>query len=207
MGIHALKQAGIEPEVLTVVHQDNFFLLEKMYELLQELQIYSWRVINIEPIGRAAKDKSLLLNRIQMKQLLDFIKEKRFDYTNQMEVSYGCSHFVTFEYERMIRDFYFQCGAGTTVGSVMSNGDIGACLDIERKAQLIQGNIYSDDFVDVWENRFQVFRFDRSNLCALCKSCSHKPVCMGDSMHTWNFEKNEPQYCVTKLMMKSENEY
>lgn len=206
MGIHALRQAGIEPEVLTVVHRDNFFQLEEMYELLRKMDIYSWRVVNIEPIGRAAGGKRLLLGKKQMKQLLEFIREKRFDNSNPMEVSYGCSHFVTFDYERMVRDFYFQCGAGTTVGSVMVNGDIGACLDIERRPELIQGNAYSDDFADVWENRFQAFRFDRSDQCTLCHSCRHKPVCMGDSMHTWNFEKKEPRYCVTKLEMEDNDE-
>lgn len=207
MGIYSLKQAGIEPEVLTVVHRDNFFQLEKMYELLRKMDIYSWRVVNIEPIGRALSEKGLLLDRIQMKQLLDFIREKRFDNSNPMEVSYGCSHFVTFEYERMIRDFYFQCGAGTTVGSVLANGDIVGCLDIERRAELIQGNAYSDDFTDVWENRFQTFRFDRSDQCVLCHSCRYKPVCMGDSMHTWDFAKKEPLYCVTKLEKENDNEF
>lgn len=201
-GIFALKEAGIEPEVLTVVHKDNFFQLEEMYELLRKMDIYSWRVVNIEPIGRAVKDQGLLLGGKQLKQLFDFIQQKRFDNSNPMEVTYGCSHFVTYKYERMIRDFYFMCGAGITVGSVMANGNIGACLDIERRPELIQGNAFHDDFVEVWENRFQPFRTDRSEQCALCRKCSHKTVCMGDSAHTWDFNEKQPMYCVAKMIRK-----
>ena len=85
----------------------------------------------------------------------------------------------------------------------MVNGDIGACLDIERKKEMIQGNAFEDDFMEVWENRFQMFRRDRSDNCKSCIECSYKGVCLGDSAHTWDFGKDEPYYCVTELMKEA----
>ena len=101
-----------------------------------------------------------------------------------------------------VRDFYFQCGAGILVGSIMANGDIGACLDIERRPELIQGNIRRDDFVDVWENRYQAFRRNRAEESAVCRDCEHREYCMGDSTHTWDFDRKEPRYCAVKRIKK-----
>lgn len=199
-GIHSLKQAGIEPQVLTVVHKENIWQLEDIYAFLQAEDIYSWRLVNIDPIGRAAVHEKLILDGKDLRKLFEFIRDKRFDKNCSMDVTTGCSHFLNYEYENEVRDFYFQCGAGTRVASVMANGDIGACLDIERRKELIQGNVMTDDFMEVWKNKFKIFRRDRSDYCEMCRNCSDKGVCMGDSAHTWDYEKDEPYYCVANLM-------
>ena len=202
-GIRFLKQAGIEPQVLTVVHKNNISQLEDIYQFLQKEDICSWRLVNIDPIGRAATNNSLLLEGEDLKYLFDYIRAKRFDENCVMDVTTGCSHFLTYEFENEVRDYYFQCGAGTVVASIMANGDIGACLDIERNQKLIQGNVYRDDFMDVWQNKFRIFRRDRSDECEKCRDCKNKNVCLGDSAHTWDFDKDEPYYCVADMLKEA----
>lgn len=201
-GIVALKLAGIDPQVLTVVHKGNLSSLESMYQVLKTENIDSWRLVNVDPIGRAAEHANLLLNGAELRAVLNFIRAKRYDAGNSMEVTYGCSHFVTYEYEREVRDYYFQCGAGTMVASIMANGNIGACLDIERRDDLVQGSIFTDDFVDVWENRFQQFRTDRTAKSKSCSACIYQAVCMGDSAHTWDYDRNEPAYCAAHMLLE-----
>ena len=201
MGIHSLKKAGLEPQVITVVHKNNFFQIDSLYEFLKKEGIYSWRLVNIDPIGRAFDDKKLLLEAEELRKLFSFIREKRFDKDNDLEVTYGCSHFVTLEFENEIRDYYFQCGAGTIVASIMANGNIGACLDIERREELSQGNVYTDDFVYVWENKFKGFRRDRTVNSSVCGKCKDRKICMGDSAHTWDYDLDEPRYCVANMIM------
>lgn len=199
-GIRNLRMSGADPQIITVVHPGNINTLQAMFEFFREEKISSWRLVNVDPIGRAKRDSGILLSGNEMKTLLNFIRGKRFDPDNEMEVTYGCSHFVTFEYEREIRDYYFQCIAGTQVASIMANGDIGACLDIERRPELIQGNVYRDNFIDVWENRFSVFRNDRSERSSECLKCEERNVCRGDSAHTWDYDNDAPLYCVRKLL-------
>lgn len=199
-GIRALKDAGIEPQPITVVHKGNIGQMEELYHFMNQNEIASWRLTNIDPIGRARSNSDLLLDADELKTLYDFIFEKRMSTESPMEIEYGCSHFLTFEYEKMLRDFYFQCLAGTKLASIMANGNIGACLDIERRPELVQGNIYTDDFIDVWENRFQVFRTDRTKQSKTCSQCQHKDVCLGDSTHTWDYDEQEPVYCVAKKL-------
>ena len=53
------------------------------------------------------------------------------------------------ELERKTRPWYFFCRAGLQVASIQYNGDISACLDIERRPELIFGNIREDNLLDI----------------------------------------------------------
>lgn len=194
-GIQELQAAGFEPQVTTVVHQKNYDDLDSLYDLLCKLGISSWRPINVEPIGRACESGDLILSHDQFTNLLAFILNKRFDNNCNMEVTFGCSHYLGVEYERMVRDHYFLCGAGILTASIRSNGDICACLDIENIDELVQGNIRTDNFMDVWRERFQVFRTDRTGSCLKCIDCQERFICGGDSGHTWDYKKNTPKLC------------
>ncbi len=194
-GLQALRNAGIVPQVTTVLHRDNFHELEALYDFLCDMGITSWRPINIEPIGRACESSGLLLKPDQFSHLISFIRDKRFDRNCKMEVTFGCSHYLGVQYERMVRDHYFLCGAGILTASIRCNGDICACLDIVNKPELVQGNIHSDDFMDVWLHRFEAFRRDRTADCSQCIVCPERDLCGGDSAHTWNYDRKEPLLC------------
>ena len=204
-GLRSLQMAGFEPQVTTVIHQGNIDDLEPLYNLLCKMGITSWRPINIEPIGRACESNGLFLRKDQFAYLISYIRSKRFDRDCKMEVTYGCSHYLGIEYERMVRDHYFLCGAGTLTASVRSNGDICACLDIENRQELVQGNIRTDNFMDVWQDRFQAFRRDRTADCAKCADCSERYLCGGDSAHTWDYEKKEPLLCWQDFFGSNDN--
>ena len=194
-GLRALQNAGFEPQVTSVFHQGNFDELDQVYELLCGMGITSWRPINVEPIGRACESGDMLLSSEQFSYLLRYIRNRRFDPCCRMEVTFGCSHYLGVEDERMVRDHYFLCGAGILTASKRSNGDICACLDIENRPELVQGNIRTDDFMDVWLNRFQAFRRDRTEDCSRCIECPERFLCGGDSTHTWDFGRHEPLLC------------
>ena len=131
-------------QVTTVVHKRNITELDKLYEIMKGLGIRSWRVINIEPIGRARSNPDLMLEKKDYKYVLDFIKQHRFE--DKMEVVYGCSHYLPLDYEREVRPWYFLCNAGVYVASIMYNGNIGACLDIERRPELDYRYCAGDSF-------------------------------------------------------------
>ncbi len=196
-GINNLHEAGHSVQVTTVVGRHNYNQLEEMYRNIRSLNVASWRVVNMEPIGRANTDiPNMALDRNEIMGLIRFIREKRYDPENPMDVCYGCSHYLSFDYEREVRDNYFHCMSGTGVASILVNGDIYGCLDIERRPELVQGNINTDRFYDVWMHRFEPYRIDRSTLCDECSNCDERRFCGGDSMHTWDFDVNRPRICL-----------
>ena len=184
-------------QVTTVVHKKSLPELSRLYDILSREKLGSWRVINIEPIGRARQQPELLLDAEEYKKMFRFIYEKR--NAGGMEVTYGCSHYLGKDWERELRNWYFICNAGIYTASVMYNGDIGACLDIERRPELIQGNIRRDDFMTVWQDGFSGYR-DGSRLSEECRSCTEAEFCAGDSFHTWNFDENKPNLCFKGIL-------
>lgn len=66
-------------------------------------------------------------------------------------------------------------------GSVMADGSIGACTSI--RADYSQGNIYRDDFMEVWEQRFQPYRNREWMRRDECAQCRHFRYCRGNGMH------------------------
>ena len=198
-GIEALLRVGKfkAVQVTTVVTHENISQLDELYKIFNEMPLDSWRVINIEPIGRALEHPELLLTKEDYQTMFEFIRNKRIAGE---PVCYGCSHYLGLEYEREVRDWYFLCMAGIYTASIMANGNITACLDIERRPEFIQGNILKDNFKDVWENKFQIFR---KNLCdenEKCSACKDKEFCHGGAYHSWNFDKHEPYVCFKDIL-------
>ena len=196
----AASEGKMVVQITTVVHKGNIGELDRIYEAVLETGVESWRIANLDPIGRAQEHSELLLDGADHRYLLDYIKDKRFSRDVPIHVTYGCSHYLGIEDENMTRDFYFMCGSGIFVASVLCNGDIYSCLDIERRPEFVQGNVERDDFVTVWENGFECFRRDRTADCGDCRSCSERGFCRGDSAHTWNYDENRPMLCYKTIM-------
>ena len=193
-----LKVGGFQAvQITTVVTHQNIGELDALYEIFKDMDIDSWRIINMDPIGRAKEHPELLLTKEDYVTLFEYIRNKRIAGE---PVTYGCSHYLGMEYEREVRDWYYLCTAGINTASIMVNGDITACLDIERRPEFIQGNILKERFKDVWENKFQIFR---KNLCEeneKCRTCSEARFCHGDAYHTWNFDENRPNVCFKDVL-------
>ncbi|RVU98294.1 SPASM domain-containing protein [Coriobacteriales bacterium OH1046] len=78
----------------------------------------------------------------------------------------------------------------------MANGDIGACLGIERRLETIQGNIRHERLRAVWEHRFELFRRDLSDSRTECRACEHVRFCRGDAHHGWDYDAMRPTVCL-----------
>ena len=184
-------------QVTTVVTHESIGELDALFDIFDKIDIDSWRVINLEPIGRANLYPELLLTKEDYRKLFSFIKDKR---QNGYPVCYGCSHFLGTSMEAELRDWYFICNAGIYTASIMANGDIAACLDIERRPELIQGNIRKDRFKDVWLNRFAPYRDPSFRSCDMCNNCDDRNFCNGDSFHTWDFDNHCPRLCMKEIL-------
>ncbi len=163
-------------DVITCVTPRIINKLSQIEELLVSLQVPAWRLVSIEPMGRAATNPELLLSSAQLKQLLDFI-----DGGHRINVSYGCSGFLG-DYEGRVRDHLHHCAAGISVASILIDGSISACTSIRGK--YYQGNIYKDSFWDVWEHRFEPYRHRAwMRKKEPCRDCKVWRYCEGDGMH------------------------
>ena len=178
----AIKLAAATPsltwDVVTCVNQRTINQLDEMQQYLWSIGVRNWRLITIDPMGRAAHNPELLLNAEQMRYLLEYIREKR---KQGLHISYSCEGFMP-EYEMDIRDHLFHCAAGVSIASILIDGSISACTSVRGK--YYQGNIYKDDFWEVWENGFKPYR-NRQWMKQLepCNDCKLWRYCEGGGMH------------------------
>ncbi len=197
-GIQNLIDCGSFDSIMitTVVNHETMHELDDLYEIMCGLDIDSWRIIGVEPIGRALDYPERAMTLEDQRNLLDFIRSKRAD---NMPVCYGCSHYLGLDYEREVRDWYFMCLAGITTASITCTGDVTACLDIERSPAVVQGNIHERRFSDIWRNEFRIFRRDKAEDNDKCRDCNSRKYCMGGACHTWDFENNTQRVCLSEL--------
>lgn len=198
--IKNLKKAGYVKhiQVTTVFHKENINQMKELYQIMLELGLDSWRLVSMDPIGRANENDNLLLNGKEIKQLLDFIKSKKKD--RRLELTYGCPGFLGLEYEKEVRKHYFYCRTGINVASILYNGDLFVCPNVPRIKKLIQGNIKTDNFNDVWNNKYKEFRTKDRTKCDKCEKCEYWDYCLGGAYHTWNFTDNEQNKCTYNMI-------
>lgn len=177
-------------DVVTCVNQINFDELPKIREMLISLGVKAWRLFTIIPIGRARDIPELRLTGEQFTGLMEFIAEAR--ESGGIKVSFSCEGYVG-PYESLVRDTPFFCRAGINIGSVLIDGAISACPNIDRS--FAQGNIYRDNFFKVWETQFKPFR-DRSWMRrGQCAGCSEFRDCRGNGFHNWHGDKQNVLVC------------
>ncbi len=180
-------------DVVTCVHRRNLDHLDQTRDLLAELGVKAWRLFTVSPIGRAAGDPDLILEKEDFRRLLDWTEAARG--TPGPAVAYSESGYLG-ACDTTVRDHPFFCRAGVNVAGIMADGAILACPNIDRSFS--QGNINRDDFCDVWEERYQPFRDRRWLRTGDCVDCKEWGVCQGNSFHLLDPATRHTRLCYVK---------
>ena len=187
LGFSALKPTdAVAFDVVTCVNKRSLEQLQELKEVLVGSGVKRWRLFTIFPVGRALEYPELQMDREEFRRLMLFIKETRKE--GLIDAEYACEGFLG-DYEGEVRNHFFTCQAGITVGSVLADGSISACASI--RSDYTQGNIYDgDDFMEVWKTRFKPYR-DRTWMYKdACAKCKYFRWCQGGAMHLRDSEGN-----------------
>ncbi len=194
--IHLLTQSNntITWDVITCVNRRNLHQLNQIKELLIHNHVPRWRIFTVFPSGRATNDLEMQLTHEQLMNLMDFIVCTRRE--NSILVNYGCESFLG-PYEMEVRDAQYFCAAGINIASVLHDGSISGCLSI--RSEYSQGNIYKDSFLDVWNNRFQLYRDATWKKQGACKTCEVWRWCEGNGIHLRD-DEGKLKRCIYRLL-------
>jgi radical SAM protein with 4Fe4S-binding SPASM domain len=138
---------------------------------------------------------------VQFKELFEFIKATREE--GLIKLNYGCEGFLG-KYEGEVRDNFFICRSGINIASVLADGSISGCPNLREN--FIQGNIYNDNFRDVWENRFEKFRNRGWTKTGICAECDSYKYCEGNGMHLRDEQSGELLFCHLNRLRDAEKE-
>lgn len=186
----AASSSRLNFDVVTCVNQRNIHELPLIRDLLIQKGVKAWRLFTIVPIGRAKNMPDLLLTNNQFVELMEFISSSR--HNKDIDVQFSCEGYVG-KYESKVRDSYFFCRAGINIGSVLIDGSISACPNIDRS--FAQGNIYRDNFFKIWQTKYEPFRNRNWTRTGQCADCSEYKDCQGNGFHNWHDDKSNVLVC------------
>ncbi len=198
----AAKEKRLDFDVVSCINKLNIKQLEQMHTILSGLGVKQWRLFTIIPIGRAAAEPLFHLESAETKQLMEFIQEKREAaerlknnslQAQSMEVTFSCEGYLA-GYEQKVRPAPHFCRAGINIGSILIDGTICACPNVDREV-FGQGNIYRDNFYKVWESKFEPFRNRNWARRGECSHCKQFKNCLGEGMHNWHDSCQAPLNC------------
>ena len=185
--VRAIGLSAADPrlnaDVVTCVNKKNLSELPQIHDVLTGLGVAQWRLFTVIPIGRAARDPEMHLSKDEFVRLMEFIRERR-EQKGRMKVTFSCEGFLG-RYEEQVRDTRFFCRAGVNIASILIDGRICACPNIDRDL-FSQGSIYEDNFYEVWEGKFLPYRKRNWARKGSCASCAQWKNCLGNGMHNWH---------------------
>ncbi len=186
----AVSSPRLNFDVVTCVNKRNIKELPAIFDYLISKGVKAWRLFTIVPIGRAKENPELFLTDLQFKEVMDFIALKRKQ--KSIDIKFSCEGYVGV-YESKVRDNYFFCRAGINIGSILIDGSISACPNIDRS--FTQGNIYRDNFHETWSTKYQSFRDRNWTKTGQCEKCNDYKDCLGNGMHYWHGAKENVLVC------------
>lgn len=180
-------EAGFVVTVSTVAHAKNIDEIPKLYEMVKEFHPRYFRIMTIDPIGRAKLNREYLLSPEQTKQVISFLRQKHEEnFTSYADpkttmVELGCGGWLSTELEGRVRPYIFHCIAGINNLGILYDGKLASCSNVSR--DFIEGDLRKERIKDIWETRYQWFR-DREWLRkGDCEKCSEWEYCHGGPMH------------------------
>ena len=179
-------------QVTFTANRRNVYEFETLYDLLRPVGLDSIRVSFMDPIGRALDNTELLLTREEILYFTGLVN--RLNAAGGTKILWGCPHYLG----GLLENRKFSCFAGIYTASILANGDIFVCPNVPRLPELVQGNILTHSFSQVWKEGFA--RFRSRALPPKCAGCAHEKTCAGDSLHTMDFARNEPLFCYRDIM-------
>lgn len=176
--IKALTRRHITWDVITCINQRNIGHLEEFMKFLLSIGVRQWRIFTVIPAGRAKDNSDLQLSPDQLRFVMKFIARTRKE--GRIDLSYSCEGFLG-RYEYKVRNHSFFCQAGIHVASILNDGSISGCLSI--RSNYNQGNIYHDNFWEIWNSGFKQYRNRKWARTDACSECGMWRYCEGNGMH------------------------
>ncbi len=199
--IENLNNAGYKGilEALSTITKPCMAHLDEFQAWITGLGLKRWRVSPVIAIGRAAENPDLLLDDNDVRTLLEFVRRQRHKNNGELRLEFSEEGFLGDRFEGLVRPYLCQCRAGINVGGIRYDGKIGACPEISQVFD--QGDIHTDRFKDVWDNKYKEYR-DRSWTRELgpCKTCDKFNICHGGAMHLYDDMQTPTHRCFYEMV-------
>jgi len=193
--------------VSVVAHAKNVDEIPALFALVkEEARPRVFRIMTLDPLGRAEVLDDYLLSPEQLRQVIDFLKAEylsgcaSYADPDATMVELGCGGWLGTKLEGMVRPFIFHCIAGITNLGILFDGKLGACSNISR--DFIEGDLREERIRQVWDNRYKRYRIFDWKRTGDCIGCDQWWYCHGGPMHLKR-PRCESPHCLYVQMAKT----
>ena len=180
-------------DVICCVSKLNIDKLDPFIEKMIEMRVPAIRFVPIFSHGRASEHPELTLDGSDYLKLFHMISYYRKS-NDSIKINLGEEGYWGPEWECVVRDNFHYCSAGILVGSILHNGDVMGCPSASRA--FIEGNIKENSFLELWESRFERYRFGKKQLfSSTCGNCHHWDLCEGGGFHILDQKNSQIDQC------------
>ena len=179
--IEAIKKKDLFLDLYIITQVNKLMLPEirKLYDLISDLGVSGWQLQLTNDMGRAEDLKNIMLSRDQIREVLDFILEKREKGVLKIYSADDLGYYYRGEFE-------FQgCPAGLTNVGIKANGDVLPCLSMQKSDVYIGGNLKERPLANIWNDpKFAVVNRQPKKLEGQCALCKFRKQCRGGCVGT-----------------------
>lgn len=183
--LELLRKNEIAIGVITTLMCLNYNDLEAMHNFLIDNGVQVWQLQLASPMGNLAGKDDVTLNPLQVKRVIEFIREKSFDRRMITLAADSIGYFD--DNETYIRGYsspicyWGGCSAGTSNVFIDSVGNVKGCGALYDDC-FIEGNLRERSLIEIW-NDPDAFAYNRKfspdQLTGRCKGCSASDLCRG----------------------------
>lgn len=180
-GLERFASLGVPTRTAnTPVHAGNIGQLSALHQVLRDSGANRWHLMPVVEVGRAAGEAKHRLDGAQLRRLLGFI---RAHDNRRLRVALGesCGYLGSLDGHPSGKPFF--CGAGLTRCAIMPDGEVLGCQTVYDN-DFSEGNVRDTPFSEIWRDRFQRFR-DQRTLPGACVECAHLRACQGGCWSGW----------------------
>lgn len=178
--IRLLTSNGADLNIAHTINNNNKSSLEEFIQFIISLGVVNLSINFVEPEGRAAENKSLILSKEEEQNVHALIETLTEKYKNYIHID-----FPSLAYKQEVQSFsntnLIYCAAGTKRISISSDGKVYPCVYAQGIPSLEKGDLRNQPLSEIWQdnNRWLLQRggitldqIEKCNDCQLATQCS-----------------------------------
>lgn len=176
--ISILKEIGVQICAVTTLNKLNYRDLSKLAGFLSLIEIDSWQLQLAMPSGRMKKQKHLLIQEKEFKEICNKVLSLRSLYS---DLNIQCADCFGLAPKKSVRsDSWSGCTAGISSMGIDAYGNIMPCLSLQDSYE--RENLKTKTIAEIWENSPEFdfnrkFKSDKAK--GKCKKCNFLSQCRG----------------------------
>lgn len=170
--IKLLKKYNIYTSVSFTATKLNYKEFPKVVKFCVKNQVDNIWSDRFIPLG-SEYDEEFKMGLKETTEYLEIMHEERYALKKK-RCKTNIAMYRALQFQKT-NDFAYECTAGSTLLTVMENGDLVPC----RRMPIVIGNLLKDNMYDLYRNNEILKKLQKKEIPDDCKKCEHKNFCKG----------------------------